>query len=114
MGLDSLGDVGEHVPFLEPTGFDHRQGPLYEPTPLGTLGAEAEFSPDDRMPQGTFGRVVGGLDIVFIDKLPEPIPMVVQLGAHANQPGIARARPAQEQAVNRVTHRCHTAAKCAP
>ena len=66
------------------------------------------------MPQGTFSRVVGGLDIVLIDKLPEPILMVVQLGAHANQPGIARARPAQEQAVNRVAHRCHSAAKYAP
>ena len=67
MGLDSLGDVGEHVAFLEPAGFDHRQGPFYESTPLGTLGAEAEFSPDDRIPQGTFSRVVGGLDIVLID-----------------------------------------------
>jgi hypothetical protein len=50
VGLDSFRDVGEHVPFLEPTGFDHRQGPFYESTPLATLGAEAEFSPDDRMP----------------------------------------------------------------
>jgi len=45
------------------------------------------------MPQGTFSRVVGWLDIVLIDKCPEPIPMVVQLGAHANQPGISEYVP---------------------
>ena len=111
MGFDSLGDVGEHAAFLDPTGFDHGQGPLDEPTPLGTLSAEAESAPDDRMAQRTLSRVVGGLDTVGIDKLPEPVPVAVQLVAHADQPGIAGARSAQQQAVDGVSHRGHPLAK---
>ena len=63
------------------------------------------------MPQCTFSRVVRGLDMVLIDEFPEPVPMTVQFVAHADQTGVARARPAEKQAVDLGAHRCHPPAK---
>ena len=69
------------------------------------VSVETESPEDDRMP--LLSRVVGWLDIVLIDKCPKPIPMVVQLGVHANQPGIARVRPAVSRRPKPACDRAH-------
>ena len=58
-GLNGLGDEVEGVLFLLSAGFDDGQHGLDEPTAVGALRAEGEFSPDDGVTQGPLAGVVG-------------------------------------------------------
>ena len=58
MCFDCLGDVGEDVAGLLPTGFNHGQHRFDESAAVGAMRAEGQFSPDHRVAERSFAGVV--------------------------------------------------------
>ena len=58
MSLDSGREEREHVASLLAARFDHGQHSLHELAAAGALGPERELSPDHRMAQRSFARIV--------------------------------------------------------
>src|SRR5690349_14841718 len=56
---------------LTPTGFGDGQHALNKQTSMVRLSAMRSPSPDDRMPEGAFGGIVGGFDASGSNKRPE-------------------------------------------
>jgi hypothetical protein len=53
------------------------------------LWVPKELPPDDRIAKRPLGRVVGRFDDIVVDERPEPLPVFVELGAHAYEPLVA-------------------------
>lgn len=63
----------EDVAGLLAAGFDDAQQCLDEAAALRTLGAEAEFSPDDGRAKCSFPGVVCGFDAFVVEERPQPV-----------------------------------------
>ena len=107
MGLDGGRDEGQDVAALLATGFDHREHRLYKAAAAGALGAEGEFPPDHRMTQCLFARIVGRLDVVLVQKSPQPVAMADKFPTHSLKPAVAALRSAQQQAFHAAADRSH-------
>ncbi len=59
--LQSTGQVIQDIAALLPTGRDSGQHPLHEPAPVHAVGPTADPTPDHRVTQRPFHRVVRGL-----------------------------------------------------
>ena len=77
--------------------------------PAALLRAEGELAPDDRMAQRTLARIVGRLDAFATNERPEPVAMLVQLLAHADQRFVAALDTAQQQTLHLAANRGHAA-----
>ncbi len=87
--MDGGGKILEGVATLLATGLDHREHRLHETTAAGTLSAEGELAPDDGVAQHAFANVVRRFHTFTTNECPEPVAMVVQFAAHADQRRIA-------------------------
>ena len=85
-GLDCLRDVVEHAAFLKPAGLNDGQHAFDEEAALHALSAERRLPPDHCMTKRSFGGVVGRLDAFVVNERPEPLPVRVELIAHAREP----------------------------
>src|SRR5207249_3019016 len=103
---------GEGVAAGPAAGLDDRQQPLDEPAAGGRLRAEGELPPDDRVPQGALGGVVGRLDAVDGDEGPEVLAVLPQLLAEAGGERVVIA--AQQQRVDLAADRLHVSDECGP
>ena len=101
MGLEGLGDRGQHVFVLLAAGFDHAQQRFHEAAAVFALRAEAQLSPNHGMTQAAFRRIVGWFDAVGLQERPQPVAMTRQLTAH---PIHLRSVAAQQQGVHFVAN----------
>lgn len=69
--LTGVGEVVEHVALLLAQGVPDRKHAFDEAAARGAVGAEAGVAPQDAVAQGSFGRVVGGLDPFLADEGPQ-------------------------------------------
>jgi hypothetical protein len=77
VGLDSLRDVGEHVAFLEPAGFDHRQGNWFRAGGTISSGVVEGFNGKAKLTtRKAYGfRTAQGIEFALfhaMGRLPEP------------------------------------------
>lgn len=114
VGLDRFGDEGEDVARLLSARLDDREDRFDDPAPRGALGPERQFSPDHRVTQAAFTGVVGRLDLLNIKERPKPLPMIIEFPAHADEPWIAAARSAQQQASHLLADRMHQPLQSGP
>src|SRR5271170_7412385 len=96
MGLHRPGDEVKDALRLLPTGFDDGEDRLHKATSPFALGAERQFSPNDRMTQAALAGVVGRLNAVDLQERPKPFSMIVQFLTHALQPRVGAKDPAQQ------------------
>ena len=105
VSFDGGSDEGEDVLGLLAAGFHDGQQGFHEAAARGALGAEREFSPDHRMPQGALASVVGGLDAFYVHEGPQPLAMIREFLRHAD----AGERSAQQHGVDLISDRFHAA-----
>ena len=86
---------------------DDTQQALDEPAAGGRLRAEGQLPPDDRVPQGALGGVVGRLHALNFGEGPEVFAVLPQFLAEAMRQPIEVA--AQEQPFHLLTDRLHAA-----
>ena len=70
------------------------------------MGPTGEFPPDHRRSQRPLGSVVGRLDPFHLHERSEPLTVLVDLLAHADQPRISREDSAQQQGFHPLADRC--------
>lgn len=109
--LDGPGDVVDHGEVLLAAGFDGGQQGFDKPASLFALGAETQLSPDDRMTQAAFRRVIGRLDALHLKKCPQPFTVIEKLTTH---PIHGSAMTAQQQRIHFLADRRHRLLKLLP
>ena len=96
-----LGGGGGHelkdVAGLLTAGFDDGQERFDEATALSVLGAEAEFTPDDRRTKCSLADVVGGLDAFVVEERPQSAAVLQQSLAGARGLRVTTAQPAKQR-----------------
>ena len=73
MSDQRLIDIAKHRPALQPPRLHHRQHPLHEPAPLGTVRPPADSPPDHRMAKRAFGAIVRRLDTLVAHEGPHAL-----------------------------------------
>ena len=109
MCLDGLGEVVEGGPVLLATGLDDCQHRFDKTAAVIALCAKRKLAPNDTVTKGPLAAVVRGFDPVVFHVGPEPLAMIVQLLAHADQPRVATKHAAQQQGVDLGPDRYHQA-----
>lgn len=107
MSFDGLGKVGVDASALLATSFDGSEQGFDEAAARGALRAEGELSPDHRVTQSAFARIVGGFDPVVPQKDPQPLTMLVQFAAHALEEAVAALGTPQQQSFQATADRPH-------
>ena len=99
-GVDCFGDEVEGIARLLAAGFNDGQHAFSEATAADALRAEREFSPDHCVTQRSLTGIVGRLDPFFIHERPEPVAMVIQFVAHADQARVSAGVVSQAATAN--------------
>ncbi len=87
------GRVTQDVVSLLPTGRDHGQHALREPAPVRAVGPAADPTPEHRVAQRTFHRVVRGLDTFYPRERPQTLPHLEDLEARRRRLRARAMRP---------------------
>ena len=106
---DGFRQPREDIALLAAAGFNHRQHPLDKVAAVRRLGAKRKLTPDHRVAQRLFRRVVGRFDAVDFEEGPQAFAIRVQFLAKAVRAPVEVA--AQQVALDPPTDRFHAAAK---
>ena len=99
-----FGDKLEDVAGLLAAGFDDGEQCLDEAAAFRTLGAEAEFAPDDRRTERAFAGVVRGFDPFVVEERPQPVAVLQQFLAGAGGLGVTSAQSSSQQSFDLGAH----------
>lgn len=99
---------------LQTACFAYGQDPFQVAADRRTLRPEAEFPVNHRRAKGSFGRVVRRFDAWHAGERPEPLAMLIQFVAHADQLVVAAEDAAQHQAIELIADRSHISLKGSP